>query len=245
MVWTNPTPVDLPPVNERISRRARQVRIEVHPDGEIRLIIPHRMARREAYAFLRSRANWVREKLLQAEQRRAANPVPRPLRWDGRDRLPLQGRRLTVQLIPTDTPRVHVRFTEDAITLFAPASIDQARRIDALTQALRARARQVASHCLAVEAERLGVDYGGPRIGNQKTLWGSCSAKGRISLNWRLILAPPEVLRYVVIHELCHRRHHNHSARFWQLVARQMSDFKVHRAWLHEHGQGLHSLLSL
>ena len=76
-------------------------------------------------------------------------------------------------------------------------------------------------------------------IGNQKTLWGSCSPKDVISLNWRLIAAPREVFEYVVVHELCHLRERNHSSRFWGLVEELMPDYRERRAWLKEHGVGL------
>ena len=76
-------------------------------------------------------------------------------------------------------------------------------------------------------------------IRDQKTRWGSCSAKGTLSFNWRLMLAPPAVLDYVVVHELCHLTHMNHSNAFWELVESDCPDYRAHRKWLKEHGQEL------
>ncbi len=76
-------------------------------------------------------------------------------------------------------------------------------------------------------------------IRDQKTRWGSCSARGTLSFNWRLMLAPPAVLDYVVVHELCHLTHMNHSAAFWALVESVCPDYRIHRKWLKEHGQEL------
>lgn len=76
-------------------------------------------------------------------------------------------------------------------------------------------------------------------IRDQKTRWGSCSAKGTLSFNWRLMLAPPAVLDYVVVHELCHLTHMNHSKAFWALVESVCPDYRTHRRWLKEHGQEL------
>lgn len=76
-------------------------------------------------------------------------------------------------------------------------------------------------------------------IRDQKTRWGSCSAKGTLSFNWRLMLAPPAVLDYVVVHELCHLTHMNHSKAFWALVESVCPDYRTHRKWLKEHGQEL------
>ena len=85
-------------------------------------------------------------------------------------------------------------------------------------------------------AQLLGVTYGGITIRNQKSLWGSCSAKGDLNFNCMLMKAPERVQDYVVIHELCHRREMNHSKRFWDIVASVMPDYKKCRKWLKEEG---------
>ena len=103
----------------------------------------------------------------------------------------------------------------------------------------RIAAREVISALAEEEAPRIGVRYARLRIGDQRTLWGSCSARGTISFNWRLVLAPLEVLDYVVVHELCHLREHNHSASFWKLVEARRPDYRAHREWLDEHGPEL------
>lgn len=85
-------------------------------------------------------------------------------------------------------------------------------------------------------AERMGVSYGMVTVREQKTRWGSCSARGNLNFHWKLILMPPEVLDYVVVHELAHRREMNHSSRFWAEVERIMPDYKRRRKWLKENG---------
>src|SRR5919106_1313373 len=103
----------------------------------------------------------------------------------------------------------------------------------------RQGARELVSALAEEEAARLGVAYERIRIGGQRTLWGSCSSRGTLSFNWRLVLAPPEVLDYVVVHELCHLRVPNHSRRFWALVERHRPHWREQRTWLREHGAEL------
>ena len=76
-------------------------------------------------------------------------------------------------------------------------------------------------------------------IRDQKTRWGSCSTTRRLSFNWRLIMAPPASLHYVVVHEAAHLIHHDHSDRFWGLVEDMMPDFATHQKWLKTHQQAL------
>jgi predicted metal-dependent hydrolase len=99
--------------------------------------------------------------------------------------------------------------------------------------------RELVSALAEEEAERLRVAYRRIRIGDQRTLWGSCSPNGTLSFNWRLVLAPLEVLDYVVVHELCHLRVPNHSASFWMLVEQQRPRSREPRAWLRKHGREL------
>lgn len=91
-------------------------------------------------------------------------------------------------------------------------------------------------------AKVIGVTYGKITIRNQKTRWGSCSSKGNLNFNCLLMLAPPEVLDYVVVHELCHRKQMNHSKAFWLEVEKVLPDYKEARKWLKEDGSQMITL---
>lgn len=103
----------------------------------------------------------------------------------------------------------------------------------------RMMAGKVLQERVAFFAELMGVDYGRITVRDQRTRWGSCSVKGNLNFNWRLILAPGEVLDYVVVHELAHRREMNHSDRFWRFVEVVMPDYQWRRAWLKTNGSEL------
>jgi predicted metal-dependent hydrolase len=103
----------------------------------------------------------------------------------------------------------------------------------------REQARQAISTVTPREARRLRVTYRSIAIRDQRTRWGSCSAQGALSFNWRLVLAPADVLEYVVVHELCHRLRPDHSRAFWQLVREARPTFRRERDWLRRHGDEL------
>lgn len=106
-------------------------------------------------------------------------------------------------------------------------------------QTMTRQAKEVLPQRVAYYAPLLGVDYGRITIRHQKTRWGSCSSKGNLNFNCLLMVVPPEVLDYVVVHELCHRKEMNHSARFWAQVEKIIPDYKTHRQWLKDHAHAL------
>jgi predicted metal-dependent hydrolase len=111
--------------------------------------------------------------------------------------------------------------------------LDQVRLTEREGRAVaRRRLREVAER----EADRLGLEYMRIAVRDTRTRWGSCSTRGTLSFSWRLVLAPAEVLEYVVVHELCHLRIHDHSPRFWRFLEQARPGYEAERTWLHEHG---------
>jgi len=103
-------------------------------------------------------------------------------------------------------------------------------------QELADRALEEIPRRAAYYAKLLQVDYGRITIRNQKSRWGSCSSKGNLNFNCLLMLTPPEVIDYVVVHELCHRKEMNHSVRFWNEVEKILPDYRERREWLKKNG---------
>ncbi len=122
----------------------------------------------------------------------------------------------------------------------APACEEKSSR----TLALEKRYRDAAKDYIPKRVEHYhsytGGNYTKITIRDQKTRWGSCSSNGTLSFSFRLMMAPPRVLDYVVVHELCHLTYMNHSKEFWNMVENILPDYKEHRKWLKENGHTLH-----
>jgi predicted metal-dependent hydrolase len=115
----------------------------------------------------------------------------------------------------------------------------QTPAVPSLERWYRERAREQLTAAVAAEGARLGIGYRSVAVRDQRTRWGSCSPRGVLSFNWRLVLAPADALRYVVVHELCHRLRHDHSSAYWRLVEDALPSYRDARAWLDEHGHEL------
>jgi predicted metal-dependent hydrolase len=100
----------------------------------------------------------------------------------------------------------------------------------------RREARERIAMIVQSEAVALGVDVKRITLRDQRSRWGSCSSRGTLSFNWRLVLAPHDVLDYVVVHEVCHLVEHNHSPGFWKLVEKRRPHYRESKRWLDEHG---------
>ena len=120
-----------------------------------------------------------------------------------------------------------------------PLTVAELRRLQALEKRYRNAAREVFTNRVEYYHRFTGGHYTSITIRDQKTRWGSCSSRGTLSFNYRLIYGPAGPLDYVVVHELCHLTHMNHSKDFWNMVERIMPDYRIYKQWLREHGQEL------
>ena len=132
-------------------------------------------------------------------------------------------------IAPTGTGKAVARLNGGRLVVGGGA---RSKVLDAIDRWYRREARKRIEPLVALEGERLGLHAEKVRIGNQRTRWGSCSTSGTLSFNWRLTIGRPEALHYVVVHELIHIRHHNHSRDFWNDLAAAFPDFKQEATWL-------------
>jgi predicted metal-dependent hydrolase len=211
------------PYSVRRSPRARQVRVSVGAGGEVEVTLPRRAPERAAAQAVRELRPWIERRRRTLE--RAAAEVARPA-----GTVPYLGRDLL--LVPQPRrERVHRRGDQ----LLAPAR--DAR--PALERWYRRAARLEIAPRLDAATARAGSEYTGLTIRGQRTRWASCSANGQMSFNWRLLLAPEEVLDYVVEHEVCHLELMDHSPRFWALLESRVPDWREHARWLRRYGATL------
>jgi predicted metal-dependent hydrolase len=217
----------------RRSRRAKRLRIRILPTG-VEVVLPMRARAGDAQTFLLSNADWVLRHL-------HALPQKGWLREGGDDgavkTLLLRGREMRVSICvePTQSTGARVEQADDVITLHLPAGKEKAARL-VLEKWLRQQAAEEVAERVRVRSAQMGLTPKRIFIRDQRTKWGNCSMLGNVSFNWRLIGAPPEVLDYVVAHELAHLQEMNHSPRFWALVQVFCPNFAQHKAWLKANG---------
>ena len=203
--------------------RARRYLLRLRQDGTARVTIPRHGSIYAAREFAERNVGWLEQQF----HRLAAQPKM-PDGWMLGSEILFRGESVRVE---TDTDS-HIRFGPERLKV-AIASAD-------LRPAIQKHLRQLAAKELPARVRELAaahqIRYFRVSVRNQKSRWGSCSRRGTISLNWRLIQAPGWVRDYIILHELAHRRHMNHSDRFWREVARLCPDYPAAERWVKQNG---------
>jgi predicted metal-dependent hydrolase len=207
----------------RRSERARRVRVNVDPEDGVEVVLPRRARQEEAAAAIRELRPWIERRLRDFERARWA---VRPRE----DAVPYLGRML--QLVPE---RGRQRVARRGERLLVPAGDPR----PALERWFRRQARAELAVRLDRACSLADSSYRSLSIRGQRTRWASCASSGAMSFNWRLLLAPAEILDYVVEHEVAHLEVLDHSARFWRLLARRTPRYRDHERWLRAHGSAL------
>jgi len=207
--------------NVRISRRARRLSMRVFPGGRVEVVVPPGIGVPAVERFVTRHRDWAerRSRELALHAPTAAERRPR------RIELALIGRHWHIEYAVAR--RSHVRDLGDGILRVGLAREDEREIGTVLLQWLTSVAGMHLTTSLASLARQLGIDYTRLHLRRQRTRWGSCSSAGAISLNVCLMFQRESVVRYLMTHELCHRRHMNHSRRFWSLVERFEPDWRA------------------
>lgn len=207
--------------------RRRTIGLTITCDG-LTVAAPRWVGIREIEATIREREAWILDKLAKMRVQRAAIPH---VRWEDGGTVPYLGRPLAMRRGATVRRGASVEHdtAADTLTLSLPPDASASQWRDRVQAWLQNEARRLFRDRLAVYEARLGVAHRTLRLSSARTRWGSCSANGRILLNWRLIHFPLASIDYVVAHELAHLKEMNHSARFWSTVGAILPEYREAR----------------
>jgi predicted metal-dependent hydrolase len=246
-----PAIADLPggpiPFTLRHSARAHGLRVVLHPDRGVVVTVPAARAGRNdgvqrAVAFLAEREPWLRRHL----GRQAAVVAELARRGGATDggNIPFRGRLHRIRVVPavSGIRRSDVIAFDDELVIHR-VSGDRRSEASILERWFRTVAWDAIQSAVTAHAVEMRVAPVAVTLRDPRTRWGSASRSGRLSFSWRLVLAPPEALETVVIHELAHLRVFGHGPRFWALVASRRPDHRIWRRWLHDHSTELHTAL--
>ena len=209
----------------RYSSRAKRISIRVNHNGA-ELILPNKHYN-AGYRFLLSKESWVRQKLQNAIKHEPIDDKT----------IPIFGEIYSLQHIEANYCNVLIK--QNLVEVYSNIPHDKSILIKFLRDKLLLEVTKLVDFFSA----KHGLSFSKIRIMNNKNKWGSCSSKGVLSFNWRLVFAPKEILEYLVVHEMCHIIEMNHSIRFWNLVETLYPNYKLAKLWLKGNGIKLHRYL--
>lgn len=231
------------PFELKRSSKATRLRLQIKSD-EPRLVLtaPRWVLGIQIDRFLEAQSDWIEkhwDKLARQVKRR-----PKPTYKAG-ETFYYFGEELTLSLIPSSAWKPTIRVRENQLEIFLHRDIKKSEGLKAAKKAVeefyKAKASEVIHDRLQHFNQHYALSYKRVTFRNQKTRWGSCSSEKNLNFNWRLIMAPIEVIDYVVVHELCHLGQMNHSKKFWSFVAETQPNYAETKKWLKEN----HYLLSI
>lgn len=216
-------------INRRQNARRMTLRIR---DRGISLTMPYGISDSDVDHFIASHQSWIEDQV-ESQELALANALP------GKGKIPMiyyQGRPTKVKLYRQpeyDRPST-IDYSNETLTIHMNAE-SRIRPVKVLENQLKKEARTAIKDHLRHYLDLLGEDPAPVAIRDQKTRWGSCSTTRQLSFNWRLVMAPPESLEYVVAHEAVHLIHHDHSRHFWGKLGEIMPDYRQHQQWLRDY----------
>ncbi|MBP9759220.1 M48 family metallopeptidase [Candidatus Dojkabacteria bacterium] len=216
------------------SHKARNLIIKITPDSKVIVTIPHGISLSKAYDFLNLKNNWINERLDKLKSK-----LDESLNFSNNSIIPIFETDTQVERIVTKVANTKVFINNNKILVFSNKHTKESEIKKAIIKSLITEFRKN----LLVTVEKYNTEgkfkYHRIAIKDNRTNWGSCSTKGNLNFNWKLIFAPKGVYEYVVVHELCHLIEHNHSKAFWNLVKSICPDFETKRKWLKRNGHKL------
>ena len=217
-------------IDQLIRSKRRSISLEINQDGRLTVRAPHHAADEEISSLINSKKTWIIEKQNQAFKKMQEAP---PKHFVEGEQFLYLGKSYPLEFIEKQPVPLVLNGR------FLLAAGKQANALQVFEKWYRQQAAQVIKPRTAALAEQNGFSYKIIRINGARTRWGSCGPKGSLNFPWRLVMAPGEVIDYVIVHELVHLRVRNHSRRYWHSVKEIMPDYKERLNWLHDNGHRL------
>ena len=211
------------------SRRRRSLALKVDKSGQLVAMTPMRTSERELRKFVRLRTSWIETQLAQFKETEASRT-----RSFGRQYWFLGTQ---YQVLAQTGLKNQITLKDGDLEITSRQDLDKEQRDRRIRKWLREQANQILPTRLASISRKTGLQGSDYQIKSYTARWGSCGHDGLIQLNWKLIMLPEEVIDYVIVHELCHLVHFNHSAKFWALVESHCAQYQLHRRSLKQNGQ--------
>lgn len=213
-------------VNQIIRSKRRTVALIVKADGSVIVRAPLRASLKAIREFVQGNAAWIEKK--QAEVLAAKHPEPK--QYISGETFMFLGNAYSLEIAKGQKKPLVLEAT------FRLSESAQSNARSIFERWYRAQAKQILNDRVHSYANQHGFQYRKIGITSARTRWGSCSPNGSLNFSWRLVMAPMEMVDYVVVHELVHTVFHNHSKQFWRKVEEIMPDYKERRKWLKKHG---------
>ena len=224
----------------RKSHRAKYVRLSIGADG-LHVVAPYSMDDSVISSIIEKNQKWIIKKLESRNQR--LTQIPPVREFVSGEKLLFMDNSYPLKVLEHKGRYTNVELTDGQFVVAINADLSIEKRREEIKRKLEqwyiSRAKELFTKRLELFSNKIGVKVNTVRVKNQKTRWGSCSQKGNLNFNWKLIMAPRFIFDYVVVHELCHIKQMNHSKEFWLLVENQISDYKEMRKWLKDNGNTL------
>ena len=221
------------------SSRIRGYRLEIRQDTGLTVVVPKKYSQVYIDELLQKKEKWILKHVP------GSNPFQMSLfkkEADHGDKIPLMGRKLEIVRVSGNGKRPIIELQGTRLLVY---SYDKDH---SMSQILERWYRQQAATIFTVKADAfqqsMGVKFRQVFIRGQRSRWGSCSHRGNLTFNWKLLVAPEHIIDYVIVHELAHLKHMNHSKKFWEMVARFCPKWKEYRKWLLAHEEELKSSAS-
>ncbi len=226
-----------------------RLKLTVEANGDIQVTVPKRISQNLIEEFVLGNLDWIEKQQIKQAARRELDRIKNPpRRFQAGEMFRFYGTERKLVFETTERAKLSFEIVENLLVAHLPTDLAQlaaqptspsaalvAKLRKGLARFTEAEARRHLTERMDFWAKKMGLQFTGLSFRNQKTRWGSCSTTGHISLNWKLVFAPEPVIDYVLIHELAHLEHPNHSTQFWVLVEKFDPKAREHRRWLRDH----------